>query len=479
MAASDWEAVIGCEVHCELSTRTKVFCGCEVRFGAEPNTLVCPVCLGHPGTLPVLNEQALLFATKAALALHCSVAAHTKFDRKNYFYPDLPKGYQISQYDLPLSKGGWLEIGPPDRRKRIGITRVHLEEDTGKLLHEGADGESFLDMNRCGTPLIEIVSDPDLRSPDQTFDYLKELRTTLLALGISDCNMEEGSLRCEPNVSIRPKGQRDFGTKTEIKNLNSFKNVRDALVYELERQRKVLESGGKVVQQTLSWSAERGETAPMRSKESAHDYRYFPEPDLPPLHFSESFVHDLQWSLPELPAAKRERYQRDLGLPHYDSDVLVQEPAVARYFEETTKAGAEPKDASNWVMGEVLREAKDRKVEVAALPVTPAKLAALIALVRDGKISVQAGREVFREMAATGAEATAIVEARGLSQISDASALQAAVERAIAAQPQAAADVRAGKEKAMGAIVGAVMKETKGRANPKMVSDLVRQSLGL
>ncbi|MBI1852594.1 MAG: Asp-tRNA(Asn)/Glu-tRNA(Gln) amidotransferase subunit GatB [Planctomycetes bacterium] len=475
----EWEAVIGCEVHCELSTKTKVFCPCEVRFGAEPNTLVCPVCLGMPGTLPVLNEQALVYAMRAAHALHCTVATHTKFDRKNYFYPDLPKGYQISQYDLPLSKVGWIDIGPPDRRKRIGITRVHLEEDTGKLLHEGADGESFLDMNRCGTPLIEIVSDPDLRTPDETFDYLKELRTTLLALGISDCNMEEGSLRCEPNVSIRPKGQAAFGTKTEIKNLNSFKNVRDALVYELERQRKLIESGGKVVQETLLWDAARGVTATMRSKESAHDYRYFPEPDLPPLNLSQQFIHDVLWSLPELPAVKRERYQRELGLPYYDSDVLVQEPEVARYFEETMNAGAPAKEASNWVMGEVLREAKDRKVEVGALPVTPARLAALIALVLGGTISVQAGREVFREMAATGGDPATIVEKKGLVQISDESALQSAVERAIAAHPQAAADVRAGKEKAMGAIVGAVMKETKGRANPKLASDLVRRTLGV
>ncbi len=474
----EYETVIGLEAHCELSTRTKVFCPCEVRFGAEPNTLVCPVCLGMPGVLPVLNEEALRFAIKAALALDCAVARHTKFDRKNYFYPDLPKGYQISQYDLPLSSGGYLEIGPPERRKRIGITRVHLEEDTGKLLHEGALGESFLDMNRCGTPLIEIVTEPDIRSPEEAFGYLKELRTTLLYLGISDCNMERGSLRCEPNVSIRPKGSTAFGTKTEIKNLNSFKNVRDALVFEVERQRRLLESGGKVVQETRLWNADRGETATMRSKESAHDYRYFPEPDLPPLELSDATIDEIRRTLPELPGARRERFKRDLGLPHYDSDVLVQDPAVAQFFEETLKAGAEPKEASNWVMGEVLREMNDRKVPVGALPLTPARLATLIALVRSGRISVQAGREVFKETLASGDEPAAIVERKGLAQISDEAALGAAVERAIASQPQAAADVRAGKEKAMGAIVGAVMRETKGRANPKLASDLVKKALG-
>ena len=417
MSTSDWEMVCGLEVHCQLSVPTKLFCECSTTFGADANTNVCPVCLGLPGSLPVLSEAALRLAVRAALALRCAIAERTKWDRKNYFYPDLPKGYQISQYDMPLSTGGAIEVPLENgSKKTIHVTRLHLEEDTGKLFHtEDGDAESLVDLNRAGTPLIEIVTEPDIRSADEAWSYLTELRRILRYIEVSDCNMEEGSLRAEPNVSIRPKGEAKFGVKTEIKNLNSFKSVRDALTYEIERQRKVLESGGVVRQETMLWDVARGVTAPMRSKESAHDYRYFPEPDIPPVTIARADVEAARKALPELPGARRARFESAFGLPPYDADVLCSDRATADYFEAVVRSSsaADAKAASNWVMGEVLREVKERKIDVRAFPVPPERLGELIALTARGTISVSAAKEAWKEMVATGADAKSVVEKRG------------------------------------------------------------------
>jgi aspartyl-tRNA(Asn)/glutamyl-tRNA(Gln) amidotransferase subunit B len=476
--AGRWEPVIGLEVHCQLKTRTKLFCGCPNRFGDPPNTNVCPVCLGLPGALPVLSREAVALALRAAFAAGCEVQRRSVFERKNYFYPDLPKGYQISQYALPLARGGRVEIAGG---QAIGIERIHMEEDAGKLLHEGfawTREKSGVDFNRAGVPLIEIVTRPDLRSPEQAHAYLTALRALLVYAGVSDCDMEKGSLRCDANVSLRPGGAQALGTRAEIKNLNSFRNVARALEHEILRQAVLLDAGRPVAQETRLFDAERGETASMRGKEEAHDYRYFPEPDLPPLLVSEAWAAEVRDSLPELPAERRRRFTRELGLPEYDADVLTQEPEVADYFEAAARACADAKAASNWVMTDVLRKRKDDPRPLAGGPVPPERLGELIRLVAQGTINGNTARQVFETMWASGEPALAIVEREGLAQVSDAGALGAVIAEVIAANPQQVATYRAGKQSALGWFVGQVMRKSGGKANPQLVNELLRKALG-
>jgi len=473
---------MGLEVHVELNTATKMFCGCSTVFGAEPNTQVCPVCLGLPGALPVLNRHAVSLALRAAVATGCTVQPVSVFERKNYFYPDLPKGYQISQYERPLATGGSVAVSVKDgREKRVRLARIHMEEDAGKLLHEGfswSGEKSGVDLNRAGVPLIEIVSEPDLRGPEEAHAYLTALREVLLYAGVSDGNMEEGSLRCDANVSIRPHGAEALGTRTEIKNLNSFRNVARSIEHEIARQVALVESGGRVVQETLLWNADRGETASMRSKEEAHDYRYFPEPDLPPLVVPAEWVDEARRALPELPAERRRRFTSEYALPPYDASVLTQERQVADYFEAAARASGNPKAASNWVMTEVLRKLKESEKPLALSPVGPEALAGLVRLIDAGTISGKTAKDVFERMWTTGEEAQSIVEREGLTQLSDDSALLGAVNEVVAASPDQAASYRGGKEAALGWFVGQVMRRTGGRANPQRVGDLLRKALG-
>ena len=479
---SRYEPVIGLEVHCQLLTRTKLFCGCANRFGAAPNTLVCEVCLGLPGSLPVLNRHAVTLAARASLALGCQVHATSVFERKNYFYPDLPKGYQISQYARPLATGGSVAIPAPDgAERRVRLARIHMEEDAGKLLHEGFPWSaemSGVDLNRAGVPLIEVVGEPDLHAPAEAHAYLTALRALLVYAEVSDGNMEEGSLRCDANVSVRPRGEGALGTRTEIKNLNSFRNVARALEHEIARQAAVVESGHEVVQETRLWNADRGETAPMRSKEEAHDYRYFPEPDLPLLAVTAEWIAEARRSLPELPADRRRRFVAEYGLPPYDAGVLTEEKEVADYFEAAARAAGNAKAASNWVMTEVLRKAKEGERGLASPPVGPEALARLVKLVEAGTISGRTAKDVFEKMWATGAEGEAIVVREGLTQLSDDPALEALVAEVVASSPGQAASYRGGKEAALGWFVGQVMKRTGGRANPQRVNALLRKALG-
>jgi len=483
-----YEPVIGLEVHAQLKTASKIFCACSTRFGDPPNTNVCPVCLGLPGTLPVLNRRALELAIRASLALHCNVQESSRFARKNYFYPDLPKGYQISMYELPLATGGRLEIefngAPPDNigtSKRIGITRLHLEEDAAKAMHEGfpdSDRNSYIDYNRCGVPLIEIVSEPDLRSPPEAYAYLTTLKQVLEYTEVSDCNMEEGSLRCDANVSVRRRGAEKFGTKTEVKNLNSFRYLQHALEYEIERHIGVLESGGQIEQETRLWNLGAGRTEPMRSKEYAHDYRYFPEPDLLPVRVSAAWKAEIERAMPELPGAKRARFIRDYGITPYDAGVLADTRALADYFEAVVRAGAPAKTAANWIQTELLRRLKDAGKEISESPVAPAALADLLKLVESGQITAASGKKVFAKMFETGQPAQAIIAAEGVSQISDAGEIERLCREVIAANPDNVAKYRAGNEGVFKFFVGQVIRATRGQANPQLVNDTLKRLLG-
>jgi aspartyl-tRNA(Asn)/glutamyl-tRNA(Gln) amidotransferase subunit B len=475
-----YEPVIGLEVHVQLLTRTKIFCGCSTRFGDPPNTNVCPVCLGLPGTLPVLNKRAVEMAMRASLALNCTVHDHSRFARKNYFYPDLPKGYQISQYELPLATGGWLEVEVDGVKKRIGITRLHLEDDAAKNLHEGfaqSATKSYVDYNRGGTPLAEIVSEPDMRTSDEAYAYLTTLRQIMLYTGVSDCNMEEGSLRCDANVSVRLRGAKEFGTKVEVKNLNSFRFLQKALDYEIERHIGVLESGGHLFQETRLWNQAEGHTVSMRSKEKAHDYRYFPEPDLLPVHISAAWREEVRRSLPELPEAKRTRFVTSYGITPYDAEVLASSQALADYFESVVNAGAPGKAAANWMQTELLRYLKETGKEIDASPVSPAALAELVKLVESAKITGAIGKKVFATMFESGRSAAEIVAAEGLgAQVSDAATEQAARE-VIARNPDNVAKFKGGNEGVFKFFVGQVMKATRGQANPQAVNDILRKLL--
>ncbi|MBK7348803.1 MAG: Asp-tRNA(Asn)/Glu-tRNA(Gln) amidotransferase subunit GatB [Gemmatimonadetes bacterium] len=469
-----WETVIGLEVHVQLLTRTKMFCGCTNRFGAAPNTQVCPVCLGLPGALPVPNEHAIRLATRAALALGCTVHPTSVFARKNYFYPDLPKGYQISQFDQPLATGGALVIESPERgRLRLGITRLHVEEDAGKSLHDRLPGRTAVDLNRAGTPLAEIVSEPDMRSPGEARAYLTTLKQVLLYCEISDCNMEEGSLRVDANISIRKAGDTRLGTKTEVKNMNSFANVERALQVERDRQIALVESGGQVEQVTMLFNAGTGEVRPMRSKEESHDYRYFPDPDLPPLVLSHLWVERQHAALPELPEAKRERFMTLHGLPPYDAGVLAAERPVADYFEAVVARGVEPKTASNWVINDAIRAYN----EGGQFTVTPERLADLVALVKDGTVSNQAAKRIFGELGAGTEAPRAIAERMGLLQVGDADALGQWVDEVLAANPTEVERYRGGETKLMGFFTGQVMKKSGGKADPKKVAPLLLEKL--
>ena len=476
-----YEPVIGLEVHVQLATRTKIFCSCPTSFGAPPNTNVCPVCLGLPGALPVLNRQAVEMAVQAGLALNCRINPVSRMARKNYFYPDLPKGYQISQYDQPLAEHGYVDIAAGGAVKRLGVTRVHMEDDAGKSIHDGFKDSSrytYVDLNRCGTPLIEIVSEPDMRSSDEAYAYLTELKQVLQYVGVSTCDMEKGHLRCDANVSVRRRGEVEFGTKAEIKNLNSFRFLKQALDYEIERQVALRESGGRVVQETRLYDPETGETAGMRSKEHAQDYRYFPEPDLVPLRMSESWLAAIQSRMPELPARKRARFLSEFGLRDYDAEVLTQTRARAEYYERAARASADPKAAANWVMGDLMGALKAEGKDLDESPVPPEHLGELVTLIARGGISGKLGKEIFAKMFASGESATAIVDREGLRQISDTDALLEVVDRVLAANPKQVEQYKSGKTGVANALVGQVMKATRGQANPKTVNELLRLRLG-
>ena len=475
-----YEAVIGLEVHVQLLTKTKIFCSCSTQFGDPPNSNTCPVCLGLPGTLPVLNKRAVEMGIRAALALHCTVNEHSRFARKNYFYPDLPKGYQISQYELPLAEHGWVDIDVAGERKRIGITRLHLEDDAAKNLHEGfsqSATKGYIDYNRGGTPLAEIVSEPDMRTPDEAYAYLTTLRQILLYTGVSDVNMEEGSLRCDANVSVRLRGAKEFGTKVEVKNLNSFRFLQKALEYEIERHIGVIEGGGKISQETRLWNQNENYTVSMRSKEKAHDYRYFPEPDLLPIHVSAEWREEVRRSLPELPAAKRERFVSMYGVTPYDAGVLTGTQELADYFEAAVKAGAAGKSAANWMQTELLRQLNDSGKAIGVSPVAPTALAELIGLVDGGKITGAVAKKVFGKMFETGQSAAAIVAAEGLgAQVSD-DAIEQAAKEVIERSPDNVAKFKAGNEGVFKFFVGQVMRATKGQANPQTINDVLRRLL--
>ena len=472
-----YEAVIGLEVHAQLQTKTKIFCGCETKFGEDANTRTCPVCIGMPGVLPVLNRKAVEYIVKTGLSTHGKVSPSSRFARKNYFYPDLPKGYQISQYELPIIEGGHVEIVIDGNVKRIGITRIHLEEDAGKNLHQSAGNASLVDLNRAGTPLMEIVSEPDIRTAEEASEYLKKLRSILRYIEVSDADMEKGNFRCDANVSIRPVGATEFGTRAEIKNVNSFKFVQKAIEYEIKRQAQVLDEGGRVVQETRLFDSNKGVTFSMRSKEEAHDYRYFPEPDLVPIKISAEAIEEIRRSIPELPDAKRERFARDYGLPEYDADMLTQSRAMANYFEEATRLSNQPKTVSNWMMGELMRLINADGKEIDDSPIKPDRLAGLIKMIDAGVISIKIAKTVFEEMYKNGKDAETVVQEQGLVQVSDTGAIETIIDDVIKANPGQAADYKAGKDKLFGFFVGQVMKASKGKANPDVVNQLLKKKL--
>jgi aspartyl-tRNA(Asn)/glutamyl-tRNA(Gln) amidotransferase subunit B len=479
--AREFEIVIGLEVHAQLLTRSKMFCGCPTTFGSGPNTQTCPVCLGMPGTLPVINRRAIEYSVRTALAFNCRINTACRFARKHYYYPDMPKNFQISQYEEPLAEEGWLEIDVAGETRRIGIQRLHLEEDVGKLVHEGTletAASSLVDFNRAGVPLMETVSKPELRSPEEAAAYLRAFHSVLVYLGVCDGNMEEGSMRCDANISLRRPGATEFGTKVEIKNLNSFRNVQHALEFEVKRQAKALQAGERLVQETRLWDADRGYTKSMRSKEFAHDYRYFPEPDLVPLKLDAGFVDDVRRALPELARQQQQRFVTQYALPPYDAGVLTQSRALAEYFEAVVSAGASAKAASNWVMSELLRVVPgDDERAIAESPVPPAHLAGLITLIDDGTISGKIAKDVFEKMVRSREDAATIVRREGLTQVADTGTLSAIVDQVIAANPKTIADWKAGKTAAAKSLVGQVMKATQGKANPSIVNRLIEEKL--
>ncbi len=476
-----YEAVIGLEVHVQLLTKSKIFCACSTRFGDPPNSNTCPVCLGLPGALPVLNREAVAMAVEAAMSLNCAINPRSRFARKNYFYPDLPKGYQISQYDEPLAEDGCVEIEVDGRQKKIGITRVHLEEDAGKSLHEGfsdSDRKSYIDLNRSGVPLIEIVSEPDLRSPEEAYDYLTRLKTLMLYLEVSNCNMEEGSLRCDANVSVRRSGASAFGTKTEVKNLNSFKFLQKALAYEIERQIAVVDEGGEIPQATRLWDSREQRTYGMRSKEFAHDYRYFPEPDLLPLVVSEEWKEEVRRSMPELPAARQARFMSQYGLPKQDAALLTSSPSMSAYFEATARRGATPVLVSNWILNELTAHLQQLGKDFEDSPVSPESLSELLSLISNGTITGKMGKDILTEMFKTGRRAPDIITEQGLEQINDPEKIAAVVREIITGNSKQVEQYRQGKTATFGWFVGQVMKATRGQANPQLVQDILKALLG-
>jgi aspartyl-tRNA(Asn)/glutamyl-tRNA(Gln) amidotransferase subunit B len=473
----EFETVIGLEIHVELSTKSKIFCGCSTEFGAPPNTHTCPICLGHPGVLPVLNKRAVEYAMKAALALNCEIAEESVFDRKNYFYPDLPKAYQISQLDKAIGKNGRVDIEVNGETKHIGITRIQLEEDAGKLMHAASGYASLVDYNRVGTPLLEIVSEPDLRSPEEARIFLEKLKAILQYCEISDLKMEEGSLRCDANISLRPVGQKEYGIRAELKNVNSFRNVQRGLEYEEVRQADILRDGGEVVQETRRWDEAKGRTVSMRGKEEAHDYRYFPDPDLIKLKISREWVEEIRATIPELPDARRQRYMSEFGLPEYDAGVITMSKDISDFFDAAVQTGADAKSVANWLMGDLIGYLNANEKEMKDIQMTPESLGQMIKLIEKGTISNSIAKKVFKEMVESGKDPEKIVEEKGLVQISDEGAIKQMVDEVIAKNPQAVEDFKAGKEKAIGALVGQVMKASKGKANPGVVNQLLRDAL--
>ena len=472
-----WETVIGLETHVELATKTKIFCSCTTAFGGAPNTHCCPVCMGMPGTLPVVNKKVVEFACKAGLALNCEITRYNKFDRKNYFYPDLPKAYQISQLYLPIARDGRVTIQTGGGERDIRIHELHMEEDAGKLVHDPWVDQTKADYNRCGVPLIEIVTEPDFRTAEQVIAYLEKLKSTLEYLGVSDCKMQEGSLRCDVNLSVRPAGSTEFGTRTEMKNLNSFKAISRAIAYEARRQIELLEEGKRVIQETRRWDDNKDATFSMRSKENAQDYRYFPEPDIPPLELSEAYLEGLRKEQPEMAEERKERYQKEYGLPEYDAGQITAQKALVDFFEATVALGAPAKEAANWMLGEMMRRLKEEELEPKDMKLTPENLAALISMVEQGTINRNTAAKVFRAIFPDNADARAYVKKHGLEQVSDPALVERAVEEAFAENAVAVADFKAGNEKVLGFLVGQVMRRLKGKADPKTVNEAVRDRL--
>ena len=472
-----YEAVIGLEVHAQMLTDTKIFCGCSTKFGSEPNTQTCPVCIGMPGVLPVLNKKALEFAIKTGLATNCNISTFSRFARKNYFYPDLPKGYQISQYELPICEHGFIEITSEGNTKKIGITRIHMEEDAGKNIHEGNGNYSYVDLNRAGVSLMEIVSEPDIRTPLEAVEYMKKLRTILRYLGVCDGNMEQGSLRCDANVSVRHKGEKELGTKVEIKNINSFKFVEKALEYEIKRQIKVIEDGGRIIQETRLWDSDKGITESMRGKEEAHDYRYFPEPDLVPIIIAEEWLNKIKKTLPELPDIKRNRFIKTYGITESDAELLTSEKSLAEWFEDAVTSGGNPKLVANWIKGDLLRILNEENKTIEQCPIKPSQLAGMLKLLEDGTISGKIAKTVFEDIYKTGKDAAVIVKEKGLVQITNTDEIEKAVDEVLLKNPDEVERYKSGDKKLLGFFVGQIMKITRGKANPQLVNEILNKKL--
>ena len=476
-----YEAIIGLEVHAQLLTESKIFCGCSTSFGDDPNQNTCPVCMGFPGVLPVLNKKVVEFTIRTGLAMHCEIARYSRWERKNYFYPDLPKGYQISQYELPLCRSGYIDIEDNGTEKRVMLTRIHMEEDAGKNIHDVRGNYSLVDLNRAGVPLMEIVSEPDIRSAEEAGLYLKRLRAILQYLEVCDGNMEEGSFRCDANVSLRPKGSTKLGTKAELKNMNSFKAVEKGLEYEIQRQDRILTEGGQIAQETLLWDEDNEVTRPMRSKEFAHDYRYFPDPDLLPLVIDEAWIEEIKSGLPELPEARRSRFVSQHTLSLYDAELLTSRRDVADYYEAAIKVHSNPKAISNWVMGDLFRVIKERKLDqqlhISAWPIPPEHLAEMVRMIDQGKISGKIAKTLFEELLDSGESPEKIVREKGLEQVSDLSSIEMAIDQVLAAHTQQVSDYRSGKEKVLGFLVGQIMKSTKGKANPQIANEILKKKL--